>query len=328
MDQLSIVIPTHQRTTSLLRLLSSIEKANDRDLLREVLVISNMTEPYLNSSDFKQKIKDLPVQVDVVNSVGVNKARNCGLKKTQAKICLLIDDDCLIDDPHYFKKVIKAHNTYPEAIAIGGIYQSPQQALAIDKAYCIAATSWQEPLNYGDNRSSRLVGGNVSYKTAMIQDHQLLFNENLFFGGTESEFHYRLLTKGFELRLLPQLVISHFTQLDFNSFVRKAFHQARGYTKYSIDAGLKSQSHKSYHDSFWVKAFDQARHLVEFEEIIHYLKIYDWTYQLSIHEQDLNETTVLSRARAQQNQMNLEKSAIQSGRLKPFAGVAKEGRHV
>jgi len=308
--QISLIVPTHQRSASLLRLLSSIEKIKDLNLLKEVLVVSNINEPFLSSESFLNKTKNIPIKVFVVNSVGVNKARNYGLKNALAEYCLLIDDDCLIEDSYYLKKVIKAHTTYPNALAIGGLYQSPQQAFAIDKAYCIAASSWQEPLNYGDSFSSRLVGGNVSYKTRVMQDNKLLFNENLFFGGTESEFHYRLMQNGYELRLLPQLLVTHFTQLDFNSFVRKAFYQARGYAQFSMDAGPSSYTHKNYHESFWVKAFNQARHLVDFEEIIHYLKLYDWTYQLSLREPDLSETTVLSKARAQQNKMNLQKSAL------------------
>ncbi len=298
MSLISVIIPTHQRELSLMGLLQSIQKVRERAVVKEILIVSNLKESFLETPDFLEKSKGLPIKIIVSGAIGVNKARNRGLLEATGEICLLLDDDCLVDDPFYFQKILRVHRMYPRALAIGGVYQALPHALPIDKAYSVAASTWQEQEIYGDDFSTRLVGGNVSYKHEILQKSGLLFDENLFFGGTEAEFHYRLMKKNYQLLLLPHLIVSHVTQLNFNSFVRKAFHQSRGYSLFPMDAGPQLFTKKGYHDKNWVKAFQIARHLTEYEEIIKFLTLYDWTYHETLNHPELNENEILSRARS------------------------------
>ena len=195
---LSIVIPTHNRHDSLMELLDSISYYRDQDITFDVIVVSNLKDSFVEDLKPRFLAKNLDIKVLSSGSLGVNRARNLGLKEACGSISLLLDDDCKIVNSQSFRKIINFHKRFPQAVAIGGVYKTDMKASAIDIAYNLLAGAWQSHSLYKDHESSRLVGGCVSYKTKKLLNCGELFDESICFGGAESEFHQRLNARGLQ----------------------------------------------------------------------------------------------------------------------------------
>lgn len=295
MLKLSIVVPTHRRSNSLFDLLESIENQSLFRELFEVLIISNFKESYLGKPEFKERWKNLNLKTHVVGRKGVNRARNCGLRKTNAPIVLFLDDDCFLSDGEFFEKVLLAHLNFPEAAAIGGCYEVEREAGAIDKAYNCLSRHWQALDSYGEYKSTRLVGGNVSYKRKFLSSPDFYFNENIQFGATEAEFHKRLEANGRLCLFLDSLVVFHRTHLAASDLVRKAIRQAHGHIKYKIEEGFSREHYSTFQPHRLLRARLLAKNSNEMEEILKNITLYDHAYQLACQEPSLDEGKAMKR---------------------------------
>ena len=211
-------------------------------------------------------------------SQGVNKARNLGLKSAQGKISFLMDDDCEVIDPAGFQKILSRHRKFPQALAIGGVYKTDDKAPPIDVAYNLLARAWQAHSRYGNHESSRLVGGNVSYKTKELLACGELFDESILFGGTESEFHYRLNRKGFQTLFFESLVVQHRTRLSLRELIHRAYCQAQTSRQYHIDSGYSEIDLKTHQEKRELWAFQRSKNWEAFYDILCFIKIYDLAY--------------------------------------------------
>ena len=288
MLDLSIIVPTHNRHSSLVTLIGSISDHRVLGLEVEVIIISNLKDPFVeNLRSHRQRshrlAKNLNIKTLTSGSLGVNKARNLGLKEARGSVSLLLDDDCKIIDPQCFTRIIHWHKNHPQAVAIGGIYRTDPEASAIDIAYNLLARAWQSHSVYKDHESSRLVGGCVSYKTKKLLDCGELFDENIHFGGTESEFHRRLNRQGLQTLFFESLYVQHKTRLKTFQLIRRAYCQARTKSQYDIDGGYGEIDLKTYQQKRELWAFKKARDQRSFYEIIYFIKVYDITYNIALN---------------------------------------------
>ena len=281
MLDISVIIPTNNRHSSLIKLIESIHDNKPEGLRLEVIVVSNLEDSFVSSLSSRFLEKGLDLKVFVSGSLGVNKARNLGLKKARGAVSFLLDDDCRITDPFCFKKLLKLHRDFPSAVAIGGAYKTAPGARAIDIAYNFLAGAWQSQAFYGTHRSSRLVGGCVSYKTRELLNCGERFNEKIFFGGTESEFHRRLNSLGFETLFFKILYVEHGTRLKTFQLIQKSFYQAKTFCNYPIDGGCEEVERRAYQTKREVWALKQAESWEKFSEILYYIKLYDFFYNLT-----------------------------------------------
>lgn len=289
----SVVVPTHKRNESLLVLLESL-KSQGSDL-GEVIVVSNLKDSFFDKSKFKKATESLPIKVLTVGMVGANRARNIGLKAAKNDVVLLLDDDCELTDSTYLEKVLKCHQRNKEVVAIGGTYELAPEAAPIDVAYNLVGRYWQASDNFGDYYSSRLIGGNVSYKKSLLELGDHSFDESILFGGTESEFHKRLNREGLKTVFFDSLKVQHNTALDLISLVRKAYLQALAAVHHEIDQGYNNESQRSYHTQRAIWAFEHSGGQDEFQEIIFYMDVYDWAYNFVVDNPEASERFVLKK---------------------------------
>lgn len=278
---ISIVIPTYDRALRLVQLLESIRKLNSQGLKYETIVVCNSRGELDNLLPLSYQYADIAMKVDCVGRLSVNGARNLGIKKAQGNIILLVDDDCLFVDPDYLHKIIKQHTNYKEAVAIGGSYGVLSEASPVDKAYNVISRVWQSHTSFGSYQSTRLVGGNVSYKKQLLDKSELLFNESISFGGTEAEFHQKLAQKGYKTLCLSSLQVIHQTCLDEEAFVEKAALQGQGQYLYNIESGYSREQNHSYNNLKTLFAFEVAKDEKEFQKIMAYIKLYDSVFKFS-----------------------------------------------
>ncbi len=295
---LSIVIPTHLRFNSLMELLETVSLQDLPKEQFEVLVISNLEDPFYKSDEFKQKMEPFQGLYRWVGAMNVNRARNLGMQIAKGKVVQLLDDDCLLLENDFFSRVIDLHETYSEATAIGGTYTPVQEADPIDKAYNCVAKQWQELDFFGRYNSTRLVGGNVSYKSKKLREAGERFDESIQFGATEAEFHLRLQKKGFETLYLSSLRVGHKTELDPRKLVEKAYRQAKGHQRFGVEEGFSSKAYRTFQSTRDLEALQMAQSETEYLRIIKYMNLYDWAYNTTLDNPQWDERKVYSKSKS------------------------------
>jgi len=215
----SIVIPHHNDESCLEVLLASMQNQKT-DLKIETVIISN--PPSLKAEKIAIKYKN--TKHYQLSQVGVNRARNYGINESQGNLIFFCDSDCEMTDPDLIQKHWDHHRTNPDATFIGGVY-SQTSAKAIDRAYHFNQMLW---LCRGtrEGTSSFLIGGHFSAKRGLIE--ALRFDEIMTFGGTETEYFYRLGALGRKSKLLPDLQIQHNSRLNGSQLTRKIYRQGFG----------------------------------------------------------------------------------------------------
>jgi len=267
--ELSIVIPTHNRPSSLKALLSSLTDQNLSSSKFEIHVVGNLAEDPGQHVTFEMK-KVLPnLHWHCVGAIGVNRARNWGLKKAKAEIILFLDDDCIVTHRYYLNTVVSAHAENPDVVAIGGAYVSSPGAATIDRAYNRISSQWLERRSSADGRFVNLVGGNVSYKKSQLVAKGLEFNEKIVFGGAETDLHSRILASGGRLLFLKDLNVEHRPALNLRALIRKAFLQGMA-AQFRRRTGLFVATRPRLLDlpvseleNFWIQVFHYSFRLGE-----------------------------------------------------------------
>jgi GT2 family glycosyltransferase len=216
---ISIVIPTVKNAPGLLRLLSSLSLLKGIETC-EVLVVQNPpeTRPPLKFSSSCFNVRFLN------SDRGANLARNCGIKQASGKYIFFFDDDCCIEDPDLLDRHLSAHKENPWAFAVGGFYKNLNPS-PVAKAYEKIQNNWLKK-NRLDTQGecSTLLGGHMSLKRI---ENMPLFDESIIYGGTETEFFFRLRHRGFRFLLINSFV-GHDPKISMSSLKRKA--RAQGAT--------------------------------------------------------------------------------------------------
>lgn len=226
--KISVVIPTHHRRESLLRLLESLVHQTLDKADFEVLVIFNLPDAELKEEIRRRYGRAINCTVLVTGKLGVNHARHMGGNYAVGKILVYLDDDCRLHDRTYLQRVLDLHHQHPEASAIGGPYSLPAGTSLVERVYHQIALNWLESSVFDHPWTRNLIGGNVSYKRAIF-DRGFNFNSRIRFGGAETDFHMRLQQQKLRLLYCPTLEVEHWLEMSRFQFLRKGFLQGKGY---------------------------------------------------------------------------------------------------
>lgn len=113
---LSVIIPTYNRSRLLARTLQGLCEQQTGFLIREVLVISDGATD--DSSEVVNSFKDrLPVRYIEQPKMGVSAARNRGLAEACGTAVLLLDDD-VVPSPKLIAEHAAFHKQYPEVESV------------------------------------------------------------------------------------------------------------------------------------------------------------------------------------------------------------------
>lgn len=222
---LTVVIPTHNRNHDVSNLLDSLLKQELSGLLIEVLVIGNLYDSALEKlvQSFQGK-SSFPIKFFFAGRIGVNSARNIGITKAHSQKIYFLDDDVLIRNPQHLRTLYNLSNAHPDIAAIGGSYYLAENTKLIDTVYHAICTPW---LKEGNQNRFHLVGGNTLYNKELLQD-RLHFNEQITFGGSETELNLRLHLTHDKYLFNNALDIEHSTHLNTGGLIKKAIRQGMG----------------------------------------------------------------------------------------------------
>ena len=224
---LSVVIPTHKRPFQAACLIESLRK---QDFLREklqILLVSNLREKQLEkmAEEWREQFYDFKYLVS--GKIGVNKARNLGIRFAGGDIIYFLDDDCALPGKDHLKKLVKEHELRPEAAGIGGGYRSPHELHGLEKFYYGLAEEWTQKSSSGRESAFQLAGGNSSYKREVF-DRGFNFDSQISFGGSEEGFNSALISRGRKLFFSDEFSVYHFVKISFLQLIKKSFLQGKG----------------------------------------------------------------------------------------------------
>jgi glycosyltransferase involved in cell wall biosynthesis len=229
---ISIIIPTVNRPSSLVKLVESIRVQNFPADDFEVLIVYNHLRAKKKStkniilSELLVKIPNLKILV--APSKGVNHARNTGIVAAQGQILLFVDDDCIITDREYLNKINHLHLTNPQLVAIGGPYRLCSRASFWDRAYYKNMDFWLQGQRISLNESRALLGGNTAYK-ASIFSKGLRFTPGIKYGGSETPLNTAIFDAYGPLGFYEDLTLNHQSKMGARDFVYKAYMQGKGF---------------------------------------------------------------------------------------------------
>jgi glycosyltransferase involved in cell wall biosynthesis len=229
---LSFIIPTHNRSTELVRLLQSIERSSLAAIKYEINVVSNF--PDIEVQSVCQQFEK--TRYFVSQELGANAARNLGLRVSQGDVVFFLDDDCFIDDPHLFEKHLEIHRQTKDWTGVGGIYRPCQGYTLHGLAHWEGMMNWLVDVLDLTN-TYRLIGGHASYKRQNLKGHW--FQADIAYGSAEVSFNQRLYEQGRRLALIPELHVMHAFDMQKDEMEYKCRKQAQNYSRLFLDPSLR-----------------------------------------------------------------------------------------
>ena len=224
---LSIIIPSHKRAEPAVRLLQSIADQDFPHKKLQVLLISNLRNKKLRNQVSHWESVFVDFKYKEVGSVGVNKARNMGIRFSGGDILYFLDDDCLLSNKNHLKNLISEHEKHPQVMGIGGPYRALKDIYGLEKFYHEHSQKWIDSVSDSKIEVSQLVGGNASYKREVF-DKGFYFDPLIAFGGSEESFNQSLREQGWTLLYNEKLWVFHDVRLSGLAFIKKSFGQGLG----------------------------------------------------------------------------------------------------
>ena len=222
---LSIIIPTHNRPEQAAILLESIARQDFSPQDLQVLLISNLRDKILRKRVSYWKRQFFDFKYKEVGLVGVNKARNMGIRFAGGEILYFLDDDCILPNKSHLKNLVLRHKAQASVMGIGGGYRASEGFLYdLDRFYHEHSEKWVKDHVVEDKSASQLIGGNASYKREVF-DKGFYFDPLIAFGGSEESFNESLREESWTLVYDRELWVFHVVRLTMFSLIKKSFWQ-------------------------------------------------------------------------------------------------------
>lgn len=259
---ISVVIPTTPKDSSLQTVLSSLEAQQDVEF--EVIVVLN--PPTATWPRFEYKNNNFH---QLTSEVGVNNARNVGLARAKSDLVLFLDSDCVPQTYYFLYQYVQLMRCHSDLVGGGGPYLLPTNSNPTSTAYHHLQQRWLQEGFLDENFNClNLLGGNLILRKSLIKDQ--LFDGTMIFGGTERELLRRLQSLGHKFQFWPQQKVLHLNQINLIALAKKAMAQGRG-TKYiTTKLGPRAVDQKN---TYLIKtSFDP--------KLTHYIEYYQFFFDL------------------------------------------------
>ncbi len=220
---MSVVIPTYNRLTSLIRLVKSLEVL--KEFPEEVVIINDgsedRTKEYLNQWE-REKHDFIAITYNNQFSQGPGAARNIGIKLASSHLIGFTDDDCIVQKS-WIKAIqnSKIWNNHRNIIGIGGKVLPFRKGIISEYFTFHSILEPPRPISY-------LVTANACYlKEGLIQVDG--FNESYKYpGGEDCGLSLKLANKGYRFGYEKNMIIWHDYRTSLLSFFKTFYRYGRG----------------------------------------------------------------------------------------------------
>jgi glycosyltransferase involved in cell wall biosynthesis len=228
---ISIVIPTHNRSATLQRTLGALACQKTASFRFEVIVVddgsTDDTEGTVLSMD-----SAYPLRFIKQKQSGAAAARNRGAEAADAPLILFIDDD-MEATPQLIHAHVNAHRRHPDGVVIG-YFTTPCQGRSSDFLAVDMSLWWSHRFSEMGKESHRftfqdIFTGNFSLarelfiRTGKFDD---LFHR---MAGEDYEFGWRLLKNRVRFRFVPEAATFHHDVSCVKRSLTRAFAEGRGH---------------------------------------------------------------------------------------------------
>jgi glycosyltransferase involved in cell wall biosynthesis len=220
----SIVIPTYNRPELLEKLVNSILNLDyDKDDFEVIIIDDGSTNNAINLTQKYQKSFNLRYYFQ--KNSGPSSARNTGIDIARGEYICFLDDDCI--PPRDWLKKIHAIITETRADGICGISTDRTGNIFSTTSQFISNFLLKELNNYY-KMPVFVMSNNLIYKREIfnkIDKFNLLFSRP---GGEDRELNFRIIEKGYKVTFAKEIIIDHYHNLIFTSFLKQQFNYGIG----------------------------------------------------------------------------------------------------
>lgn len=211
MTEISVIIPTFNRSKILNKCLDFIELQDFDRLKFEIIIVDDGGSD--DTAELVNLRKNLPIKyLKLPKNSGPSAARNFGIKNSRGGILAFIDDDCFAES-HWLSEIHRIHAKYQDILALqGGVDIAENSSLIyLAQKYNIDRIN---KLRIGalvkeDIYEAYFVGtGNLSVKRRCLEDIGL-FDEGLR-AQEDRDIYYRLIAKNITVYYSPEVKVKHF----------------------------------------------------------------------------------------------------------------------
>lgn len=228
----SVIIPTHNRSESLLKTLYSVTDQTLPSDKYEILIIDDgsMDDTGQVVARYEQQVSKPKIRYFKIEHSGSAAAKNFGIKQARGDIIFFTDDDCIVPE-NWMETLVGGYKKYPDVVGAGGWYVPPKdEKRFFQKTAHLINTLFYS--SYGNREKiintlpvSVASIPNVSYKKSVLERADG-FDEKISSLGSV-ELKYRLVAgSGKKILYVPSTVI-HCCPLDFFAYMRRFFNQGR-----------------------------------------------------------------------------------------------------
>jgi glycosyltransferase involved in cell wall biosynthesis len=119
-DTVSVVMPIYNQEKIIARVVKSVAENISDNVKEAIFIFDGCTD---NTEEEFNKVKDLfkiPLITFSLPNVNEVKSNNAGIKKSSCKYSLTIQDDCLIREKYFDKRLLKPFKLFPNLLAVSG----------------------------------------------------------------------------------------------------------------------------------------------------------------------------------------------------------------
>lgn len=227
--ELSVIIPTYNRSEHFQRCLESLEKQTlDKSIFDVVVVDDGSTD---NTANWLKNYKgSLNLYCFVQENSGAAAARNLGIQHARGKIILFIGDD-IYPNPRFLADHLSFHHQHPvREDAVVGLTSWAQQTANTPIMDFIVDPEEALQFNYTRIIDHENAGpyafytSNISLKKDFLKLEVQPFNETFWYPAFEDiECGYRLEKHGLRLHYRPELLAFHDHETTIEQFCQRQF---------------------------------------------------------------------------------------------------------
>jgi GT2 family glycosyltransferase len=154
--------------------------------------------------DMMREFLELPVKVRYVHSDqrGAAAGRNTGIRHVTTQYFASTDDDCNVAS-RWLEEIVLALKQHPRAIVTGRVLASEDGAPSTNNS---SATRIFRSLPL---KGDHFAGGNFGTAVAVFEDAGPFDETELLRYCEDPEWSYRALVKGYEIRFIPEITVTH-----------------------------------------------------------------------------------------------------------------------
>ncbi|MBW2989022.1 glycosyltransferase [Candidatus Woesearchaeota archaeon] len=232
LPKISLVIITKNEEKNIRDCLDSVTSLDYPKDRLEIIVVDTSTD---KTPDIARSYKD--VKLIRGHKAGFGHVRNMGIEKAKNELVAFTDADCIV--PRDWLKKLVAPFKNENVAAAGGNAYPPENAPYLGKCFsCLGvpaggAIGLDACIEKTSTGASALVTCNAVFRREVLV--RIKFNENLRFGGEDTDISKRIRNEGYSLKYVPDSFVWHKPRTSLSDFAR--WHYRRGIADFYLKKG-------------------------------------------------------------------------------------------